>query len=96
MNGSLATAVGMAAAAAVLLFANAVLDRSAAVFGLMAATIAIGAFVGRASAVLSDRGEREVQRATMYWGVGLAALSVAAAPSSSTSWTPPAPCPRWF
>jgi hypothetical protein len=55
-----------------MVFAHAILDRSSAVFGLMAATIGIGAFLGRARTILRGRGEEEVQRATMYGGlVGL-------------------------
>jgi hypothetical protein len=50
-------------------FAGAILDRSAAAFGLMAAMIGIGAFLGRASRVLRRRSEEEVRRATMYGGL---------------------------
>ena len=50
-------------------FAGAILDRSAAAFGLMAAMIGIGAFLGRAYSILRERNEEEVRRATMYGGL---------------------------
>ncbi len=44
------------------------LDRSAAAFGLMAATIAVGAFLARGQAILRNRDETRTQRMTIYGG----------------------------
>lgn len=74
MNGWTGPAVTFGTLGGLLLLGGVILDRSAAAFGLMAATIAIGGFVGRALAVLGGRDEDQVQRATMYGGlVGLVA-----------------------
>ena len=51
-----------------LSLAGAVLDRFAGAFGLMAATMAIGGFVGRGGAILTNADEDAVQRSTIYGG----------------------------
>lgn len=71
MNGYVTAT--LAALGGVLLVAGALLDRSAVALGLMAATIAVGGFVGRARELLRGGDEEAVQRGTVVGGLfGLA------------------------